>query len=191
MGDKDALNNSLQVPAGLLVLIAAVLALTHDCQIRTLSLPTAWQLIAGVVAGVLIGIVTAVMGVAGSELLIPTIVLLFGLDIRLAGGLVLANSLPTMLVAFARYSQDRCFVVLRQNWRFLLSTGVFHPRDRGGWAHAQHCLRRYIDPTPRRPPAPVINQGVAAQVISEFHTHCVEHHTSHEHHESIDLIGLN
>ena len=54
------------------------------------------------------------MGVAGGELLIPTIVLLYGADIKLAGSLSLAVSLPTMLVAFARYSRDGSFVVLRE-----------------------------------------------------------------------------
>ena len=38
------------------------------------------------------------MGVAGGELLIPTIVLLYGVDIKIAGSLSLAVSLPTMLV---------------------------------------------------------------------------------------------
>jgi hypothetical protein len=49
--------------------------------------------------------VTAGMGVAGGELLIPTIVLLHGVDIKIAGSLSLVISLPTMLVAFARYSR--------------------------------------------------------------------------------------
>ena len=44
-------------------------------------------------------------GVAGGELLIPTIVLLYGADIKIARQPLLAVSLPTMLVAFARYSQ--------------------------------------------------------------------------------------
>ena len=43
--------------------------------------------IAGVVAGFAIGVVAALMGVAGGELLIPTFVLLFGVDIKLAGSL--------------------------------------------------------------------------------------------------------
>lgn len=60
------------------------------------------------------------MGVAGGELLIPTLVLLFGLDIKLAGSLSLAVSLPTMLVGFARYSQDRSFAVLGSHKGFLL-----------------------------------------------------------------------
>jgi hypothetical protein len=37
------------------------------------------------------------MGVAGGELLIPTRVLLFGADIKLAGSLSLAVSLPTIV----------------------------------------------------------------------------------------------
>jgi uncharacterized membrane protein YfcA len=48
-------------------------------------------------------------------LLIPTIVLLFGADIKLAGSLSLAVSLPTMAVGFARYSRDGSFVVLRSH----------------------------------------------------------------------------
>jgi uncharacterized membrane protein YfcA len=53
-------------------------------------------------------------------LLIPTLILLFGADVKLAGSLSLAVSLPTMLVGFARYSRDRSFVVLRENRRFVL-----------------------------------------------------------------------
>jgi hypothetical protein len=60
------------------------------------------------------------VGVAGGELLIPTLILLFGADIKLAGSLSLAVSLPTMLVGFARYSRDRSFVVLGENRRFVL-----------------------------------------------------------------------
>jgi uncharacterized membrane protein YfcA len=57
---------------------------------------------------------------AGGELLIPTLVLLFGAEIKLAGSLSLAVSLPTMLVGFARYGQDRSFVMLGENCRFMV-----------------------------------------------------------------------
>jgi uncharacterized membrane protein YfcA len=60
------------------------------------------------------------MGVAGGELLIPTLVLLFGIDIKLAGSLSLVVSLPTMLTGFARYSQNSSFAVLRRNRAFVL-----------------------------------------------------------------------
>jgi uncharacterized membrane protein YfcA len=65
------------------------------------------QAVAGVVAGFIIGVVASLLGVAGGELLIPTLVLLFGADIKLAGSLSLAVSLPTMLVGFTRYTATR------------------------------------------------------------------------------------
>ena len=78
------------------------------------------QIVAEVVAGFLIGLAASVMGVAGGELLIPTIVLLYGVDVKIAGSLSLMVSLPTMVAAFARYSRDLSFVVLREHRRFVL-----------------------------------------------------------------------
>ena len=69
--------------------------------------------VVGLIAGFGIGVVAALLGVAGGELLIPTIVLLFGLDIKLAGSLSLTVSLPTMIVGFARYTRSDAFSVLR------------------------------------------------------------------------------
>jgi uncharacterized membrane protein YfcA len=80
--------------------------------------------ILGVAAGVGIGVVAAVMGVAGGELLIPTIVLLYGVDIKIAGSLSLVVSLPTMLVAFARYSRDNSFQALRDNKAFVVAMTI-------------------------------------------------------------------
>jgi uncharacterized protein len=51
----------------------------------------------------------------------PYVVLLFAVNIKITGSLALAISLPTMLVAFARYSRDRSFKVLRANKGFLLA----------------------------------------------------------------------
>jgi uncharacterized membrane protein YfcA len=110
-----------KVLAVLLVLIAGVLAANHLGVVDEVDLSDRVRVVTGVVAGALIGIVAALMGVAGGELLIPTIVLLFGLDIKLAGSVSLAVSLPTMLVAFARYSRDGSFVVLRENGRFVVA----------------------------------------------------------------------
>jgi uncharacterized membrane protein YfcA len=97
-----------------------VLLLGHDVATWGAILTGAAQAIAGVVAGFAIGVAAALLGVAGGELLIPTLVLLFGADIKLAGSLSLAVSLPTMLVGFTRYSRDRSFVVLGQNRGFVL-----------------------------------------------------------------------
>ncbi|MGI5487852.1 TSUP family transporter [Microtetraspora malaysiensis] len=96
----------------------AALVLTHTTTVGALPLPGPARAAAGVVAGFGIGVVAAIMGVAGGELLIPTIVLLYAIDIKVAGSLSLLVSLPTMLVAFARYSRDGSFIVLRTNLRF-------------------------------------------------------------------------
>ncbi|MFD3376733.1 MULTISPECIES: sulfite exporter TauE/SafE family protein [unclassified Streptomyces] len=109
-----------KVLAALMMLMAAALLVTHIATLGTLALPV-WALVpCGVVAGFGIGVVAAIMGVAGGELLIPTIVLLFAVDIKTAGSLSLLVSLPTMLVAFARYSRDGSFAVLGANLRFTL-----------------------------------------------------------------------
>ena len=119
MGDSYAMQ-FYRVLAVLLIAMASALVITHLGHTGTLNLPAAVRLMAGVGAGFIIGIVAALMGVAGGELLIPTIVLLFAVDIKIAGSLSLAVSVPTMLVAFARYSLDQSFNVLRSNMAFLL-----------------------------------------------------------------------
>jgi uncharacterized protein len=113
-----------RVLAVLLILIAGTLLLTHFGDLHPSGINGPWQVIAGVVAGAGIGVVAALMGVAGGELLIPTIVLLYAIDIKIAGSLSLAVSLPTMLVAFARYSRDQSFQILRANRAFLVAMAV-------------------------------------------------------------------
>lgn len=109
-----------KVLAVLLGAIAAVLLFGHEASSTGAILTGAAQMVAGVVAGFGIGVVASLMGVAGGELLIPTLVLLFGADVKLAGSLSLAVSLPTMIVGFTRYSRDQSFAVLGRNRAFLL-----------------------------------------------------------------------
>lgn len=110
-----------RVIALLLVGIAALLLFGHDQHGGGRALASGnLQLVAGVMAGFVIGVVASLLGVAGGELLIPTLVLLFGVDIKLAGSLSLAISLPTMIVGFTRYSRDRSFAILGQSRAFVL-----------------------------------------------------------------------
>jgi uncharacterized protein len=110
-----------KVIAALLVAIAVVLLFGHEVTTNRGAAFDGWALyVSGASAGLGIGIIASVMGVAGGELLIPTLVLLFGLDIKLAGSLALVISLPTMLVGFARYSRDQNFAVLRRHTGFLV-----------------------------------------------------------------------
>jgi uncharacterized membrane protein YfcA len=112
-----------KVLAVLLVAIAVVLLAGHGGGGSSAFLPAGpLQVIVGIVAGFAIGVVASLMGVAGGELLIPTIILLYGLDIKLAGSLSLAVSLPTMLTGFARYSRDQSFAVIGRNKVFAAVT---------------------------------------------------------------------
>ncbi|MET4206676.1 sulfite exporter TauE/SafE family protein [Bradyrhizobium sp. LA2.1] len=114
-----------KIIAVLLLLIAGVLLFAHGTAAAPAPALTGMYLIvAGVAAGFVIGIVASLLGVAGGEFLIPTLILLFGADVKLAGSLSLAVSLPTMLVGFARYSRDQNFSVLRANWQFMLAMAI-------------------------------------------------------------------
>jgi uncharacterized protein len=113
-----------RVLAVLLVGIAIVLFATHRGDLGTIGLDGPLRVAVGVAAGIGIGVVASIMGVAGGELLIPTIVLLYGIDVKTAGSLSLMVSLPTMIAAFARYSRDGSFVVLRVHRRFVILMAV-------------------------------------------------------------------
>jgi uncharacterized membrane protein YfcA len=110
-----------RVLAALLVLIAVVFTAERLGTIATADLTDPVQLVAGVIVGFGIGVVAALLGVAGGELLIPTFVLLYATDTKLAGSLSLLVSLPTMLVAFFGYSRDQAFAVLAHNQRFVVA----------------------------------------------------------------------
>ncbi|MBN9603733.1 MAG: sulfite exporter TauE/SafE family protein [Afipia felis] len=109
-----------RVIAVLLAIIAVVLIFAHDRATGALLFSGGIQIFVGLLAGLIIGVIASLLGVAGGEFLIPTLVLLFGVDIKLAGSLSLAVSLPTMLMGFARYSQDQSFAVLKHNIGFML-----------------------------------------------------------------------
>lgn len=109
-----------RVIAILLVVIAGLLLFTHDTVAGAPPFVGWIRVVIGIAAGFAIGVIASLLGVAGGEFLIPTLVLLFGADVKLAGSLSLAVSLPTMLVGFTRYSRDQSFGVLRKNWGFLL-----------------------------------------------------------------------
>jgi uncharacterized membrane protein YfcA len=114
-----------RIIAILLVAIAFVLVMGHQGNSENGPLASgSLQIVFGILAGLGIGIVASLLGVAGGELLIPTLVLLFGLDIKLAGSLSLAISLPTMIVGFTRYSRDRSFLVIGRNKAFLFVMAV-------------------------------------------------------------------
>ncbi len=57
----------------------------------------------GAAAGAAIGLASSLLGVAGGELIIPTLVFGFGMDIKAAGNASLLVSLPTVAVGVLRF----------------------------------------------------------------------------------------
>lgn len=68
-----------------------------------------WRVVAGILFGLAIGLVSSLLGVAGGELIIPTLVFAFGADIKTAGTASLLVSLPTVIVGIIRYASRGAF----------------------------------------------------------------------------------
>lgn len=67
--------------------------------------------------GVVIGLVSSLLGVAGGELIIPVFILLFGVDVKVAGSMSMLVGMPTIAVGLVRHF--RAGSVLREHavWR--------------------------------------------------------------------------
>ena len=93
-----------RIVAVFLVMLSAVL-IGHDFlfHAQSLALPLPLKFILGALAGIMIGVFSSMLGVAGAELIIPTIILLFAVNIKLAGTLSLAISIPTIIMGLVRY----------------------------------------------------------------------------------------
>jgi uncharacterized protein len=77
-------------------------------EIRTLRIG------AGFAFGLVIGLVSSLLGVAGGELIIPTLIFGYGVDIRTAGSASLLISLPTILTGMSRYARKGAFADKQQ-----------------------------------------------------------------------------
>jgi uncharacterized membrane protein YfcA len=106
-------DHTLERVVGILLLAIAAVLLVEAAMPAGLStgLPgdVVLRAIVGIAAGLAIGMVSSLLGVAGGELIIPTMVLAFGADIRTAGTASLIISLPTVLVGVARYARQGAY----------------------------------------------------------------------------------
>lgn len=75
------------------------------------GIPGGWPvwLPLAVLLGVGIGMVSSLLGVAGGELIIPTLVFVFGVDVILAGTASVIISLPTVSTGLLRYTRRGAF----------------------------------------------------------------------------------
>jgi uncharacterized membrane protein YfcA len=63
-----------------------------------------WRISTGILFGLIIGLVSSLLGVAGGEVIIPTLIFAFGVDIKTAGTASLLVSLPTVMVGLMKYA---------------------------------------------------------------------------------------
>jgi uncharacterized protein len=94
------------VIAGLLLATAVLLAaetLLHGVPWTALATDTQWRWLAAICAGLLVGTVSSLLGVAGGELIIPILIFVFGADIRTAGTASVLISIPVVLTGVGRH----------------------------------------------------------------------------------------
>lgn len=83
---------------GLVLLVEAMTASASGA-----LLPAAIWIPAAVLFGLAIGMVSSLLGVAGGEVIIPTLIFAYGVDIKTAGTASLLVSLPTVVVGITRH----------------------------------------------------------------------------------------
>lgn len=123
--------------AGLLLISLSCILMAHHWLFagRGLDLPRPLQIGIGLAAGLLIGLVSSMLGVAGGELIIPTLVLVFALDIKLAGSLSLVISVPTILMGLWRYHRRQSLGEQRSEAPFIawMAAGSIVGAYAGSW----------------------------------------------------------
>jgi uncharacterized protein len=82
------------------------------------------RLIAAVLFGLGIGLVSSLLGVAGGELIIPTLIFAFGADIKVAGTASLLISLPTVVVGVLRHRRLGAFEERRDLNEIVVPMGI-------------------------------------------------------------------
>ena len=82
------------------------------------------ELIVAILCGLLIGIISSLLGVAGGEVIIPILILIFGIDIKLAGTLSLIISLPTMIVGITRHKNNKMYTDKSELKALVLPMGI-------------------------------------------------------------------
>lgn len=90
----------LLVALGLLLIAEGLFVAEPTRLVGTGLIPT---VLVAAACGVGIGLVSSLLGVAGGELIIPVFILLFGVDVKLAGSMSMLVGMPTIAVGLLRH----------------------------------------------------------------------------------------
>ena len=82
------------------------------------------EFVVAVLLGVLIGIISSLLGVAGGEVIIPILILIFGIDVKLAGTMSLLISIPTMIVGITRHIRNKMYSIKSEITSLVVPMGV-------------------------------------------------------------------
>lgn len=99
-------NRMMGVIAALLLATAVLLAaetLFSGATRAGLAHDPTWTLPVAIVAGLLVGAISSLLGVAGGEFIIPILIFIFGADIKTAGTASVLISIPVVLTGVARH----------------------------------------------------------------------------------------
>ncbi|WP_282442362.1 MULTISPECIES: sulfite exporter TauE/SafE family protein [Pelotomaculum] len=91
---------------------------------RGVQAPLPVLLLIGLAFGTGIGMISSLLGVAGGELIIPTLILVFGADIKLAGTAGILISLPTVIIGLGRHYANGAFTQKQDIKELVLPMGI-------------------------------------------------------------------
>lgn len=122
----------------LLIVLGVVLLLEAALPLVAAGLlpPTvSMRLAAGIGSGLIIGTISSLLGVAGGEVIIPTLVLGYGIPVDTAGTLSLLISLPVIAVGALRHWRSGAFQNTAQSKFVILpmAVGALCGAPLGGW----------------------------------------------------------
>ncbi|KMT22545.1 sulfite exporter TauE/SafE family protein [Clostridium cylindrosporum] len=82
------------------------------------------KVLVGVFCGLIIGFISSLLGVAGGELIIPILILIFGVDIKIAGTVSLLISLPTILIGISKNASNKMYSDKKDFTSLILPMGI-------------------------------------------------------------------
>jgi uncharacterized membrane protein YfcA len=111
----------LLITIGLLLIIEGFFSIPNANLLQS-AIPI--QIIVGIIIGILIGIVSSTLGVAGGELIIPSLIFIFGIGVKIAGTASLMISLPTICAGLVRYFRANVSLSRSDITQIILPMGV-------------------------------------------------------------------